>query len=67
MGDLLLHPTMWPRMNWKHPRCDSGCGLEIFPMTPVEIEELPNGQVMFWHAECWAKRNDKEPEPQQTG
>ncbi len=61
-GILILHPALWPKMGWTHPRCDSGCGLEIFPLTPVEIEDLENGQVMFWHQECWLHRNDPEGE-----
>ena len=59
-GILILHPALWPKMGWTHPRCDSGCGQEIFPLTPVEIEDLENGQVMFWHKECWNKRNEPE-------
>ena len=26
----------------------------------IEIEDLENGQVMFWHKECWNKRNEPE-------
>ena len=59
-GIMILHPALWPKMGWTHLRCDSGCGLEIFPLTPVEIEDLENGQVMFWHKECFDKRNDPE-------
>jgi hypothetical protein len=67
MGDLLLHPTHWLFVQLKHPGCKGGCGEEIFPMTPVEIEELPNGQMMFWHKECWEKAHEPdEPEPLQT-
>jgi len=59
-GELFLHPNHWLFHQLAHPRCDSGCGLEIFPMTSVEMEDLGNGQVMFWHKECWDKRNEPE-------
>ncbi len=57
-GILILHPNHWLFHQLEHPKCDSGCGQEIFPLTPVEIEDLENGQVMFWHASCWERRND---------
>jgi len=62
-GILILHPALWPKMGWTHPRCDSGCGLEIFPLTPVELEILPNGQILYWHAQCWEDRQKGELPP----
>jgi len=57
-GKLILHPNHWLFEQLAYPRCDSGCGQEIFPLTSVEMEVLPNGQIMFWHAECFANRNE---------
>ena len=57
MGDLLLHPTHWLWKQLPHPICPE-CRLEIFPMTPVDIEYLDDGRAMFRHAECATK-----PEP----
>ena len=60
MGDLLLHPTHPLFKQLQHPTCPE-CQREIFPMTPVELEELPTGQIMYRHEECANK------EPLQTG
>jgi len=41
-GKLILHPNHWLFEQLAYPRCDSGCGQEIFPLTSVEMEVLPN-------------------------
>jgi hypothetical protein len=61
MGDLVLHPTHWLFRQFKHPACPE-CQTEILPLTPVDIEELPNGSKMFRHAECaGVPANDTQP------
>jgi len=51
MGDLLLHPTHPLFKQLARPTCPE-CQREIFPMTPIEIEELPDGKQMYRHKEC---------------
>ena len=58
-GELLLHPTHWLYKGHNIPRCPE-CLKAIEPMTPVEVEELPDGLQMFRHAKC-AKVNAPEP------
>ena len=60
MGDLVLHPTHWLFKQFKHPSCPE-CQREILPLTPVDIEDLPDGRKMFRHAECVEVKTN-EPE-----
>lgn len=55
MGDLFLHPQHWLFKQFEHPACPE-CQQEIFPLTPVEMEELADGRIMFRHAECAKKQ-----------
>jgi hypothetical protein len=61
MGDLLLHPTHWLWNSGPHPICPE-CRREIFAMTPVEIEILPDGRGMVRHAECAQKSEPSDDE-----
>ena len=59
--DLLLFPTHPLFVQLKHPQCPA-CLSEITPQTPVDIEELPGGMLLYRHSACVEQPQDDGPQ-----